>query len=478
MSALWTRDALVAATGGTAQGDWAGVAAVGIDTRNLEAGELFVALKDQRDGHDFVAAALNGGASAALVSRRPDGVAEDAPLLVVDNPLGALERIAVASRARAAAASVIAVTGSVGKTSAKEALRVVLGAQAPTHVSEKSYNNHWGVPLSLARMPEGSRFAVFEIGMNHSGEITPLTKMARPDVAVITTVTAAHLGNFNDESEIAAAKAEIMDGLKPGGVVVLNRDNRWFDLLATKAASLDLRIVAFGRHASAKARLLNHIQNPDSASVEAEILGERVLFKLAAPGTHHAMNALAVLSAAKLAGADLARSALALSEWKPGDGRGAQQKIRLDPIDAQSAFLLIDESYNANPASVEAAFETLALAQTGNNATGRDGRRIAVLGDMLELGPQADAIHAALAQAEGLAKLDLVHLCGPHMRALYEALPADRRGIWEPDSAALAERLAPMIRAGDAVMVKGSLGSAMKKIVDALTALGRASRRT
>jgi len=466
---LWTRDALLTATKGKPVGDWTGVTGISIDTRTIKKGDLFVALKDQRDGHEFVGAALEQGAAVALVSR-PEECPASAPLIVVDDPLFALEMLAQAARGRAAALKAIAVTGSVGKTSVKEALRLVLAGQARTHASEKSYNNHWGVPLTLARMPAETQYGVFEIGMNHLGEITPLTQIVRPHIAIVTTVVPAHLGNFNDESEIAQAKSEIFEGLLPGGTALLNRDNKWFDYLADRATGLGAKVISFGEHADAQVRLNSLKQQPTTATVEAEILGQPIIYRLNAPGKHHALNSLAVLGAASLAGADLARAALSLQDWQPGEGRGSRKNIRLDPIDPSSAFLLIDESYNANPASVRAALETLSLAQPGLCATGRPGRRIAVIGDMLELGPRADEIHAEIAAAPEMTAIDTVFACGLHSRALYDALPPEKRGEWAEDSAALAPRVMDTVRAGDALVIKGSLGSRMAKIVDVLSA--------
>jgi len=474
---LWNRDALIAATGGVASGDWAGVNGVSIDTRTIQPGDLFVALSDVRDGHDFVAAALKAGAGAALVSRLPEGVEADAPMLTVADPLHALEALGRASRERAEGARIIVVTGSAGKTSVKDALSAILSPQGLAHASAKSYNNHWGVPLTLARMPRETDFGIFEIGMNHAGEIATLAPMVHPHIAIVTNVLPAHLGNFDSEAGIAAAKAEIMEGVAPGGHVILNRDNPWFDLLATKAAAMSLRVVSFGEGVEASARLLKLSQQAESASVEADILGERVLFKLNTAGKHQVLNALAVLTAAKLAGADLARCALSLAQWKPGDGRGARRRIRLDPIDPKSAFLLLDESYNANPASVAAALETLSLAQPSPTPTGRAGRRIAVLGDMLELGDNADRLHAAIADAPHMSAVDMVFACGPHCKTLYDAVPKKKRGAWTADSEALAPLVRAEARAGDVVMVKGSLGSAMAKIVTALDALGQGRKK-
>ncbi len=466
---LWTRDALLAGTRGEAQGNLGGVTGVSIDTRTIRQGDLFVALKDQRDGHDFVATAMEAGAAAALVSNTAACPA-DAPLVVVEDTLFALETLAEASRGRAVELSSIAVTGSVGKTSVKEALRHVLGAQGRTHASEKSYNNHWGVPLTLARMPEKTRFGVFEIGMNHLGEITPLTQMVRPHIAIVTTVAPAHLGNFKDESEIAKAKSEIFEGLLPSGAALINRDNPWFELLSSRAAELGAKVFGFGEHPDSQIRLTGLKQQAMTASVEADVLGQPTLFRLNAAGKHHAMNSLAVLGAVTLAGGDLARGALSLQSWEPGEGRGSRKNIRLDPIDPDSAFLLIDESYNANPASLRAALETLGLAEPGPDTTGRRGRRIAVVGDMLELGPRADELHAEVAAAPEMQSIDMVFACGPHSRKLFDALPREKRGAWSEDSASLAPLINEALRVGDALMVKGSLGSRMAKIVDVLSA--------
>ncbi len=477
MSVLWDREALIRATDGKAHGDWSAISGVSIDTRTLRQGDLFVALKDVRDGHDFVAQAQNAGAGAALVSRLPDDARDDARLLMVDNPLFALENIGSASRTRATDAKVIAVTGSAGKTSVKDALRAVLSDQGQTHAAEKSYNNHWGVPLTLARMPAQTRFGVFEIGMNHSGEIAPLTRLVRPHVAVITNVLPVHLGNFDSEADIASAKAEILEGLRPDGHAILNRDNPWFELLATRATSLGVTVISFGSHAAATCRLLKHKQNPTSASVEADIMGEQVLFKLNAPARHQAINALAVLAAAKLVGADLAKAALSLGRWKPGDGRGAHKSIRIEAIDPASAFTLIDESYNANPASMVAALETLRLAEPGDGAHGRAGRRIAVLGDMLELGETSAERHTQIAEAADMAHVDQVFACGPHSRLLYDALPKAKRGAWAENSAALASEVRSEVKPGDVVMVKGSLGSRMATIVETLMQISHGKKR-
>ncbi|MEM7506302.1 MAG: UDP-N-acetylmuramoyl-tripeptide--D-alanyl-D-alanine ligase [Pseudomonadota bacterium] len=463
---LWSAADLAAATGGEIAGDWPGVTGVSIDTRMIGDGELFVALKgDNRDGHAFVAQALAAGAGAALVSASPEGVAADAPLLIVDDTLKALEAIGMAARARTGA-KVIAVTGSVGKTSTKEMLRLMLAGQGHVHAAEKSYNNHWGVPLTLARMPAETDFAVIEIGMNHPGEITPLSRMARPDVALITTVEAVHLAAFADVGEIADAKAEIFAGLPQDGVAVLPADNAHFERLKTQT---DRRILSFGE--TGDLRLIEVTVAGQTTVLRAKVDGQPMVTKIGAPGAHLAHNALGALGAVLAAGADLARAGLALGGWCPPDGRGQRQRILLGSDGLDGEITLIDESYNANPASMRAALGVLAAADVTDNV-GRiaKGRRIAFLGDMLELGTREAKLHAELADA--MAGVDMVHTCGPLMRNLHTALPREKRGDHAADSRELAARAKRLLDAGDVGMVKGSLGSAMKPVVEAIRAMG------
>jgi UDP-N-acetylmuramoyl-tripeptide--D-alanyl-D-alanine ligase len=385
--------------------------------------------------------------------------ADDARLLAVDDVLEGLRDLARAARARLSG-KVIAVTGSVGKTGTKEALRLALSASGATHASAASYNNHWGVPLSLARCPADVAFAVFEIGMNHAGEIAPLTALVRPHVAIVTTVEPVHLEYFGSVEKIADAKAEIFSGVEPGGAAVLNRDNAQFERLtsAAKAAGIG-RIISFGEHARADARLMRLALEPDRSVIEADILGHPIVYALGAPGRHLVLNSLAVLAATTLAGANLARAAAALAAIQPTVGRGARITLAVRSGEA----LLIDESYNANPASMRAA-----LALLGQAVPGRGGRRIAVLGDMLELGADGSRLHAELREAVEAARIDLVYCSGPQMRALWDALPSGIRGSYADTAAALEPAVLGAVRAGDAVMVKGSLGSKMGPIVKAL----------
>ncbi|MBV9346633.1 MAG: UDP-N-acetylmuramoylalanyl-D-glutamyl-2,6-diaminopimelate--D-alanyl-D-alanine ligase [Pseudolabrys sp.] len=460
MTALWTVDdmaqAMRAEKQGALPGDCSGIS---IDSRTLGKGEAFFAITGERDGHDFVPVALSAGAGLAVVAKNRAAQFGNAPLLVVDDVLEGLRQLARASRARSRA-KIIAVTGSVGKTSSKEALRLALGADGETHASVASYNNHWGVPLSLARMPASAQYGVFEIGMNHAGEITPLVAMVRPHVAIITTIEPVHLEFFGTLEKIADAKAEIFSGLEKGGTAVLNRDNPQFARLATAAKAAGVsRIVAFGEHKDCDARLVTCRLQTDTSTVEADILGHHMTYKLGAPGRHLAQNSLAVLAAVALIGADLALGALALNNLAPAPGRGTRSRLSI----ADGTFLLIDESYNANPASVRAA-----LALLGQAPLGPRGRRIAVLGDMLELGKDAEKLHRGLKDSVESAGIDLVFCSGPHMRALFEALPSARRGGYADAATGLESQVIDAVQVGDAVMVKGSLGSKMGPIVKAL----------
>lgn len=473
---LWTAAEAAAATGGRAVGDWA-VNGVSIDTRTIEAGDLFVALKAARDGHEFVGQALEKGAGAALVSRVPDGVAEDAPLLIVDDVLAGLEALGRAGRARTDA-RVLAVTGSVGKTSTKEMLRAMLAAQGRTHASVASYNNHWGVPLTLARMPQDTEFAVIEIGMNHPGEIGPLAKMARPHVGLVTTVAAVHLEAFENVAGIAAEKAAIFDGLEPDGVAVVNADIDTADVLRDHAEALGFAKVEFGESSDEWA--LQDVQlSGDVTVARAAANGAPLVFKVQSAGRHFAINALGALAAVDALGADLALATADLGKWTPYVGRGARETIVLDPVETDRVIDLIDDAYNANPTSLGAALEVLAAADVSNDV-GRigKGRRIAFVGDMKELGPQEAEMHAALAVHPAMDKIDTVHCVGPLMRHLHGALPEDKRGKWTETSAEMAVDVRRLVDAGDAVLAKGSLSMGLAKVVDAVRKLGHPAAKT
>ena len=460
---LWTPGELVAATGGKIEGTvTATLNGVSIDSRSIAAGDIFVAIRgENHDGHDFVAAAFAAGAGLAVVSRVTDAM-KSGPLLVVKgDPLRGLEYMGRAARARCHA-QIVAVTGSVGKTSTKEMLRAALSASGKTHASTASYNNHWGVPLTLARTARETAYGVFEIGMNHAGEITPLAAMVKPHVAIITNVGQTHLGHFDSVEGIADAKAEIFSGLVPGGHAVLNRDNPYFDRLAAAARNAGVEsIVGFGRHRDAEIRLERLVLHGECCCVTARVLGDDLIYKLGVPGEHMAMNSLAALGAVKLMGADLARAGLALAAVEPAKGRGVRQRLGAPGGD----IMLIDESYNANPASVRAALALLAHAKPG-----KGGRRIAILGDMLELGDHGPELHGDLAGPVDAAQVDALYAAGPLMANLWAKTPAARQGAYARTSEELREALVAGLRAGDVVMIKGSLGSRMGPLAEALRA--------
>ena len=465
MAVLWTAEALAEATGGRVTGGWDAVQGLSIDTRELSPGDLFVALRGiTHDGHVYVKQALEAGAAAALVSHVPDGCA-NGNLLLVDDTLKALEALGIAGRARTHA-KVVGVTGSVGKTSTKEMIRTMLAPHGRTHAATRSFNNHWGVPLTLARMPADTEFAVIEIGMNHSGEIAPLSRMARPHIALITTGEAVHLEAFDSVEGIADAKAEIFAGLEPGGIAILNADNPHFERLKAAAGKVGATIVSFGR-TSDQIRLKDVQVSGAVTTVSLAVHGTPALIKLGAPGAHFAMNALGALASVEAVGADIARAALDLGDWTPPDGRGS--RVRLAVPDGE--ILLLDESYNANPASVRAALAVLAATEPGQGRR-RPGRRIAFLGDMLELGPSETSLHRSLADLDAVAHIDTFHTCGPRMKALHQALPVDKRGVYCADSVQLAEAVEKVVDAGDVCMVKGSLGASMRHVVSAFKALG------
>ncbi len=458
--ALYTPEEILAATGGTARGTLADVTGISIDTRTLELGDAFFAITGENsDGHAYVAKALENGASLAVVAAdRVQGL-PDGPLVVVPDVLGALTDLGKAARARSEA-RIVAVTGSVGKTTTKEALRLALSADGETHASAASYNNHWGVPLSLARFPRSARYGVFEVGMNHPGEITPLVRMVRPHVAVITTVEAVHIAQFSGIEEIADAKAEIFDGLEPGGTAVLNRDNPLFDRLVASARAKGVKnIVSFGADPACEVRLKDVVLHPACSTVVANVLGTPVTFKLGMPGRHIVQNALAVLAAVRLLGGDLALAAVALARLRPPPGRGVPVSLSV----SGGTATLLDESYNANPASMRAAIDVLSRTPVGPR-----GRRIAVLGDMLELGTEGAQHHRELAEALEAGKIDRVFCAGPLMHALWEALPSSRKGGYAVHASHLEPLISAAIRAGDTLMVKGSNGSRMGPLVKAL----------
>jgi UDP-N-acetylmuramoyl-tripeptide--D-alanyl-D-alanine ligase len=450
VSALWTAKEMQLATLGVMSRDF-DATGLSIDTRTLKPGDLFVALKDERDGHDFVGAAMQAKAAGALVQREVE-----APSLRVANTLRGLEDLARASRARSHA-KVVAVTGSAGKTTTKEMLRLAFGALGTTHASAASYNNHWGVPLSLASMPRETEYGVFEVGMSHFGELRALVGFVRPHAALVTTIAPAHLEFFGTCEAIADAKSEIFEGILPGGAGLIPFDSPYAERLIARAKQAGVsRILTFG--AKGDARLIAMHDSDDGMKVDADICGKAVSFRIGAAGAHNASNAVGALLLVAALDGDVLNAAAALHDFSALKGRGARFKIALTGGEAE----IVDESYNANPASMEAAIGVLGAT--------RAARRIAVLGDMLEMGAEGAAHHAALAGPIEAAKVDLVFANGPQMKALWDALPSSRRGAWAETSSGIAGDVARTLAPGDVVLVKGSNGSRMNVIVEALKA--------
>ena len=459
MTPLWTAQEIAAATGGRATGDFT-ASGVSIDTRSLQPGDLFVALSAARDGHEFVADAFAKGAAGALVSRLPEGVS--GPCVLVGDVLEGLTALGAAGRARARA-RVVAVTGSVGKTSTKEMLRAMLSGFGPTHAAEASFNNHWGVPITLARLDPAADFAVIEIGMNSPGEIEPLARLARPHVALVTTIAPAHLEAFGTLEAIAAEKATIFAGLEPGGQAIFHADCAG---QAELRAAAGPEALTFGE-AGNTARL-TALESTASAQVAQVALNDAaLLLKLPALGAHFALNALGCLCVARALGLDAALAAQALGRWLPPAGRGQIMRVMLDPVE-ERGFTLIDDAFNANPTSMAAALNVLAGLHPGPG-----GRRVAILGDMLELGPEEEALHRALADHPCMAAIETVHCVGPRMAALWQTLPAHRRGQRELEAEALAAQAHRLVRPEDVVLVKGSKGSKVSRLVEELRALER-----
>jgi UDP-N-acetylmuramoyl-tripeptide--D-alanyl-D-alanine ligase len=468
-AALWTDIEAVRATGGKASGAGWNASGVVIDSRKVEPGDLFIALPGERvDGHDFVAGALARGAAAALVDRVPENIANDAPLLIVDDVLEGLVRLGADARSRSSA-KVVGVTGSVGKTGTKEALMRALSAAGATHASAGNLNNHIGAPLSLSRLPHDAAYAVLEMGMNHAGEIAPLSRMIRPHVAIVTNVAPVHIEFFETVRDIALAKAEIFEGMEPGGVAVLNLDNEWHPVLAERARACGVeRVIGFGRSADAEIRLMNVESDVDGSLVDVETDGRALRYQIDAVGAHWAFNSIGVLACAHALGLDMEASAAAIRRVSAGRGRGGQVDIDLA---SGGAFRLIDESYNASPAAMRAAFAVLAMTPPSG-----EGKRIAILGDMRELGSRGTDLHAELADDLLAASPDRIFTVGPLMRALRARLPRAIRGVHGDASSEIADAIAAEIGPGDVLLVKGSLGTNMAPVVAAIEALAEPRR--
>ena len=460
---LWTSAEIVAATGGTLSGAAFEAGGITYNSREIVPGDLFLALRGARDGHDFAAAAFAAGAAGAITEHPVEG----GPCVVVADTLRGLEALGMAARDRTPARRG-AVTGSVGKTSVTQAIKAGLDLAGPSHASIKSYNNHIGVPLTLSRMPRTTERAVFEIGMNAPGEIAPLSRMVRPHAACVTTVGPVHIEAFADgEAGVAAEKAAIFEGLADDGVAIFNADVVFAPVLDGAARRAGARVATFGSAAGCDARLIDFQPHDTGARVRAELFGKAVDFELAQSGFHWGLNSLCVLLMLDALDVPLDTALAALSEFQPLAGRGQTLTVNA----SGGAFTLIDESYNANPLSMAAGFRSLGARPLP--ATG--GRRIVVLTDMLELGDQSEALHKGLAGPIEAAGLDLVHAAGPEMKRLYDDLPGSRQGLWRETAAELAAEAAMLVGPGDIVMVKGSNGSKAALIAKALAALGGAA---
>lgn len=450
MTILWDSKTVDEAIEGISSESWV-CSGISIDTRTLEKGDLFVALRGEAgDGHAFLQDAVQKGAAAALVSEAVDSCL---PTIQVTDTLQSLEKLGIAARERSASIR-IAVTGSVGKTSTKDMLKWIFKDQGVTHGSIASYNNHWGVPLTLARMPQETQFAIFEVGMNHAGEIRPLSHMIKPHIVIITSVVEAHAEFFNSVEDIARAKAEIFEGMTKGGIVLLNRDNPHFGLLSQIAHENALTVYGFGESEFADFRLLSWEGEAEKSEVTAEIGGEKVFYSLPVPGIHWVLNSLAVLGAVHLSRADVKQAAQSIATVEAPSGRGRRYK---------GEFTVIDESYNANPTSMRAALAV--LGQSGGK------RKIAVLGDMREMGDLSRLRHEELLKSLIENKIDRVFCCGPYMAYLYECLPNDMKGGYAPTSLELIPSVLEAVEPDDIISVKASLGTRVKPIVEALLAL-------
>jgi len=455
---LWTAEAIASAVGGKLEGSDADVGGLTYNSREIQAGDLFLALKGERDGHEFASNAFAAGAAVALVERPVEGGA----YVVVPDTLKGLEALGAASRDRSNAKRG-AVTGSVGKTSVTQAIKAGLDLAGKSHASIKSYNNHIGVPLTLSRMPADTERAVFEIGMNHPGEIGPLSQQVRPHAACVTTVGPVHIEAFADgEAGVAREKGAIFEGLFEGGVAVINGDNAYAEIVKQAARDAGATLKVFGTGEDADARLLSFDADPEGATVVAEIEGERHAFRLAQSGVHWGLNSLCVILMLRALDVSLDIAFEALANFAPLAGRGEQTVV----AHKGGHFTLIDESYNANPLSMKAGFTSL-----GQHPVDGKGRRVVVLSDMLELGEHSRALHEGLAEPLVLNKIDVVHLAGPQMRLLYDVLPPSLRGEWRETAAELAAIAGELVAPDDIVMVKGSNGSKAALVAKALAAL-------
>lgn len=463
---IWTSTMAENATRGKSTVPW-NAQGVSIDTRTLAQGDLFVALTDKRDGHDFLDQAFEKGAAAAVVSRIPEGLDDKNPLHLVDSVQKALEDMACYRR-KECTAKCIAVTGSVGKTTTKELLRFVLAKQGKTHASEKSYNNHWGVPLTLARMPKDTEFGIFEIGMNAPGEILPLSMMVQPNVSIVTSVGLAHMAAFDNVEDIAREKADIFGGLTEQGSAIINADLGEVAILEDTAQQKNANIIKFGFTSEAQYRVKEIKYIPGGTQFNFLSNGTEVVAKIAARGEHYVQNVMSVLAAVKEVGGDEVTASLDLAFWQPQDGRGTLKTIYLDKSEDNFSFDLLDDSYNANPVSLLAGLRVVASLEGYK-------RKVAILSDMLELGAQSPEIHADMANNPLCKSVTKFHCIGPLMKHFYAKLPPEKQGIWVENADEIATRVKEFVSVGDLVFVKGSKGSRASEVVRSINLLQRSS---
>lgn len=455
---LWTQSGIASATGGSIIKQF-DVHGISIDSRAVQKGDLFVAIKARRDGHYFIKNAVHNGASAALVSWKPKNIPRGFPVIFVKNTEDALVKLAKAARSRTRA-KIIAITGSAGKTTTKDVLASLLEKNGDTHLSKASFNNHWGVPLSVAQMPAETQYGVFEIGMNHSGEIASLVKTVRPDIAIITTIGAGHIGNFASEEEIAAAKAEIFQGVKKGGTAIINRDNKYFDFITSEAEKFDLKIVTFGEHEDSHIRLVSIKEDNNQSHIDLNIHGQILSFSTALLGKHNAMNIASVMAAIAELGVDTAEAAIALKDILPTEGRG--RILELSASNNNGPITLVDESYNANPLSMRAALENVKDIKPQEG-----GLKIAVLGEMRELGEHAEKLHAALNDIVLACGFDRIYLVGEATSALFDALGEDSPSICAVELSDIQDEILNETTDNSFVFVKGSNGNNLRNLIDA-----------
>ncbi len=455
---LWNSKEAEKATGGKSIISWKAYG-VSIDSRKISKGDLFLAIKgDHFDGHNFVKDALAKGAAAAVVDRIPKGIKKDAPLLIVSNVTVALHDLAKYSRSRMNG-KIIAVTGSVGKTSTKEMLALAFKGQGGVYYTEGNLNNHYGLPLSLARMPKNTAYGIFEIGMNHAGEISPLSKLAKPDVAIITNIEAVHLEFFDSLQGIADAKSEILDGVAAKGAAIINFDNQFYSYLKNIAKNKKgiKNIISFGSKAGADYQLKQYSEKDSKAEIKSNLEKKVFNYKLGICGKHQAINSLAVLAAVRFVGADIKKAGHNLTKCQAKPGRGKISKIRI----GKKNITVIDDCYNASPASVSAALDKFGSMQVR-------GRKLAVLGDMFELGSNAPSLHKNISEKIIANNINQLFVAGNLMLNLYKAVPESIRGGHAVDSTSLASLLKKALQDGDVLLVKGSRGMKMENVIKIL----------